>query len=367
MSTHRVRVGGQWVTRPRRIRRSGAWAGQDPPPSGRYRTQGTQILNPSGAVFVPRGFNVGGSTFANGGAWPDFAKDAAFASGMKAWGANAVRLIGYATDRYSWTVKSAGYQGFTGDAAADHLADELTTWWRAQGLIVMVECHDLTYRTAEPAWTSYKSQVIAFWGRYAQRWGHDSGVWFNICNEPNMDNHSEWLAFHDAACTAIRAHADNIIVVDAPGYAGDSGKKVDGTPMGWRAFSPDAGPALNAEHGNLVVGWHNYGHHNIFTTTVNVNAYVTAVHTAGLPLVAGEVGQPRNLANAGSGNGANEAAALTASCTVLPERGVGAFWWATNFNDDYALQQPTGSVNPFLPGTALSAGGAKFKACLTAY
>lgn len=66
-------------------------------------------------------------------------------------------------------------------------------------------------------------------------------------------------------------------------------------------------------------------------------------------------------------NGANEAAALTASCSVLPGRGVGAFWWATNFNDDYALQQQTGSVNPFLSATALSAGGAKFKEALAAY
>lgn len=341
--------------------------GETPPadePGGLYHTEGPDFINRSGAVFAPRGFNIGGGTFANGGAWPDLAFNTTFRAGPATWGANTVRIVTYATNRYPWAVRQdpTGYGGQTGQGAVDALADALTVFWRAGKYVVIIECHDLTYPGFTPEQTE---QVKAFWARYATRWGHDSAVWFNIANEPAMDDATEWRNFHDDALGRIRATAQNVAIVDAFGYAGDSGKDWQNNPLP-RAFSPENAPWLNTKHGNVAIGWHNYGQGGVFTNQTNVNAYLTACRNAGVAMVCGELGVPKVQGEAGSGNYQRELDALTATTAAAPERGLGLIWWTLNHVDSYDVQALDGNLDPFPPGTALSPGGTLFKAYMDA-
>ena len=323
-------------------------------------TRGTHILDGDGQPFIPRGFNVAGGSLANGGATPDLAFDVPFASGMAAWKANTVRITSYCTDRYSWAVrqKTGGYGGAAeGDASVDKLADDLVSFWRDRGFVVMLEVHDLTY----PGWTETQvAQTVAFWGRFAARWKHDDKVWMNTANEPSMS--TSWLPFQTACLTAIRTTGNpNIVVLDTFDWAGDTGSE----PR--RGFWPEYVPELATKYKNVVLSMHNYGRNGTYDTAAKLTNYVNAVKAANIPMLFGEIGVPTTQAAAGSGNYQRELDAFNATLTVAKAQDIGAFWWVLNHQDSYDLHTGGGNINPFETGVILTPAGAAFKNYLASY
>lgn len=359
-----------------------------------YRVSGTQILGPDGQPFIPRGINIGG-TLSSGGAYPDFSRDAQYATDFIARGGNTVRFATNASDRYAWGAYTAGYSttwGGTklyGTDGAVLYAKHHIDFWRARGVVVLVECHEFTSGGFTQAQTE---QCEAFWLRMANEYKNDTGVWFNLYNEPNVYSQTfdgplngnvstvrtRWAGLHARAAKLIRdAGAPNIIVCDTFGYAGDSGKQADGKPAP-RGFDPGAAPLLSSLYGGIVLSWHNYGHHDVLTTEAAIHSYIDAVHASGVPLIVGEVGYPvkrgwdmpefmwPTLRNA-----------FDMSLQSVPKKNVGILFWSSAFNDGFKMyipywDWPNGAsriINEFaaeLPeGRSLSGQGVRFMQYLT--
>ena len=329
-----------------------------------YRIVGREIRDSAGKVFIPRGVNVGGTTDANNGGWPDLTFDKAYGNGMVQWGCNTVRIVSYVSDRYSWSVRGRAVSGGgsveQADKAVDDHTDRMTRHYLDMGMVVITEAHDLT----SPNFNSDNvDSVIRFWRRYAERWKHDSRVWFNIANEPNMGTDA-WLAFHHRACATVRATgASNIIVLDALNYAGDIGKAWDGAAQPY-LYDPVIGLTFTMDYGNVLFSQHNYGGYAKYHTEPRVRAYIERMQSSNLPLIYGEVGYPTVPAHANTGSFDQERGAALSTYTAALDYGVGVLWWASNFNDSYKLvdrQQGMSAVNEFAEGVVLSEAGIAVK------
>ena len=364
-----------------------------------YRVSGNRILDPAGADFIPRGSNLGTNQYGNGGGWPYFALDSTYADDFKARGGNTVRLVMYASARRSWSPYVTGHGGNTGTAACVSAFSPFVDFWRGKGVVVIIECHDLT----DSGWTQAQAeQCEDFMAAMADAYRADTGVWLNPYNEPNVYTswdaqggragnvtrvRERWTKLTARMCKRIRdAGSKSIIVTDTFGYAGDSGKQSDGQPAP-RGFDPGAAPLLRDTYGGIVLSWHNYGHHNVLTNSVNIQAYITKVTgtdaglgQAGLPLLIGELGYPIKKGwDSVSTGGPWESMvkAVDYTYTVAPGNGIGILNWASNFKDGFSLYKPfwdaptSGQIiNEFaetLPGSySLSGQGAKHMAYLAA-
>lgn len=333
--------------------------------SGNFHTAGHKIYDPAGSEFIPRGVNVGGTIANNGNGWPDFTLDDSFAQGMKAWHCNTARIINYVTDKDGWSVKSnalnAGKTEAEANAEVDALADRMTRFYLERGMVVMIECHDMTQASAN----SILVQVEQFWSRFAARWKHEPRVWFNIANEPNLGTDT-WLRFTDRVCGVIRnSGARNIIVCDLMYFASDVSENFWGAtiPRGWEPGRMDY---LIGRWGNLVASSHNYGTGGTYVSQANILDQVNHYKQAGIPLLYGEVGYPVEGVAANSGDWQRERDAAHNTCTVAAQEGIGVFWWSTAFNDAYRLEGTAGNyqtaiTNPFRPGATLNDAGVMFK------
>ena len=340
------------------------------PGSGLFTTDGARILDPYGLEFVPRGVNVGGTVTNNGGGWPDFTLNNAFVQGMKSWHCNTARIMNYVTSKEAWSLKAtalaAGKTEAEANADVDALADQMTQYYLDRGLVVMVECHDMTQSSA----SSVLVQIEQFWARFADRWKNEPYVWFNIANEPNLGKDT-WLKFTDRVCGIIRnTGAKNIIVCDLMYFASDTTKDFWNTtiPRGWEPGRMDY---LIARWGNLVASSHNYGSSAVYITEANVRAQITAYKNADIPFIYGEVGYPVAGVGANSGSWVNERDAAHNTMTVAAQEDIGVFWWATAFNDAYRLEgtssnYTSGITNVFRDGAVLNPAGVAFKAYLAA-
>lgn len=332
---------------------------------GNFYTVGHRIYDPAGNEFVPRGVNVGGTIANNGNGWPDFTFNDAFVQGMKSWNCNTARIVIYVTDKSGWSTKSnalkAGKSEAEANAEVDALADRMTEFYLDRGMVVMMECHDMTQSSAG----TILVQVEQFWARYAARWKHEPRVWFNIANEPNLGTDT-WLRFTDRVCGVIRnAGAGNIIVCDLMYYASDVSKNFQGAtiPRGWEPGRMDY---LIERWGNLVASSHNYGTNGTYTSQANIRGQITYYKQAGIPLLYGEVGYPIEGVPANSYSWIWERDAAHNTCAVAAQEGIGVFWWATSFNDAYRLEgtdtnYKAGLTNVFREGAILNPAGVMFK------
>ena len=360
-----------------------------PGATGRYHVVGRTILDPEGYAFIPRGVNVGAGIENNGNGWPDLSENGPYIDGQKAFGCTAVRIVQYATSRQPWSVRgkaiAAGKTEAQANAEVDAVVDRLTRTYRNKGMVVIMECHDLTQDTGSyqsapgHAWRTreltangrkWMSEVVDFWRRYASRWKHDSGVWFNIANEPNLDE-EDWHTLHREACEAIRYganQADNIIVLDAMYYASDLTRDFWARPIP-RGFQSHMFPQYIAKYQNIVGSQHNYGSHSTYINQAAVSAYYDEYVSAEVPLMVGEVGFPVTGQAANSGSRQNERDGAYWSMEEAISRGIGVFWWASAFNDAYRLYDVAANNSPikneFDGVTELNEAGLMFKSYLT--
>lgn len=331
---------------------------------GNFYTVGDRIFDQEGVRFVPRGVNVGGTVANNGGGWPDHTLSNSFVQGMKQWHCNTARIAQYVSSKHSWSLRAkalaAGKTEAQADAEVDALADEMVQFYVDRGLVVILECHDMTQSSG----SDVLLQVERFWERFAPRWTHEPRVWINIANEPNIGADT-WLRFHDRICGVVRnAGAENMIVVDMLYYASDQTRNTNGDiiPQGWEPGRTDY---LIGRWGNVIASIHNYGSYGTFVTEANIAAHIAKYKTRNIPLIYGEVGYPIQGAVSVL-NWQWERDAAHSTCAVAAREDIGVFWWATAFNDAYRLEGTSsnwlsGLTNPFRPDAVLNEAGLMFK------
>lgn len=339
-----------------------------------YQVSGSKILGPDGQPFVARGINIGGYLANN---LPPASTDqiTRMVDVCVQWGINTVRLVQNGGRRYSWSVANQGYKGKTGPEAAAVAMSEYIDAFRARGIVCIPECHDFTTNlsTSQAGVTQalidqYWAETVDFWTRIATKYKTDSGVWYNLYNEPYVVG-QEWHDRHETAVQAIRAQSPaGIIVLDAPRWGQDLSITTAGTGDTRAAWEPTMAPDLSARYGGIVLAHHSYG--ALITSTATAEAYIDRVQGAGLPILFGEVGWHRVR---GAWNAALYDLAKASSNAVFDvaiKRGVGALWWASAFNDEFSLwyDPDTGTQAEIwdanttpLPWTE---GGAAFKAWL---
>ena len=321
----------------------------DPPPqpTGAFTTSGSQILDPQGNVFIPRGFNIGGI-----GAAASYSSQVLSDTVVKYWkaqGVNTLRITQNATamKSYGWAVTGT-WNGKTGhDGMVAYLTDIVNLWSNANGLVTMVEFHDFTDGINEAGIVN----AIAAWKKVAVAFKDNPRVWFNTCNEPAV-NGAAWTSLQDRLLAAIRGTgAQNVCILDAPISGNDIGIHSSfNTP---RSYQLAAGLK---HYGNIVLAQHNYGYNDVYTSQSPYVAYVNAVHGAGFPLIHGEVGATYNQ----SGYYAQNLAGMQMCLTYGKPLGVGSLFWANLFGDDFTMRVNKTDFLPTTAGVAYSQAGQIF-------
>lgn len=329
------------------------------PATGKFYTEGIHIVDPQGRKFVPRGFNVAGGKYNNGGAWPNMAENNDVANGMKTWHVNTIRLTSAVGRTAGWMLLAERLAaGDTLEVARSKVLAEwirMTDFWLGHGMVVMLEAHDLTYPANVTA--ENMEDVKQFWLAYAAHYKNNPNVWYNLANEPAM-NVATWKSWHADVATAIRATGDDsIIVIDGRMFASDLE-----APF---LRDDEMIPTLIRNHGNIIASMHNYGTGmRMWASEAQMRSYFSAAARAKIPQIIGEIGYSWNQ-NTNTGDWAGERMAAHSVCTVAPEFGIGVFWWVYAHADSYRIEDAVASnnvTNPFRAGTAhLNEAGLLFK------
>ncbi|WP_345561386.1 cellulase family glycosylhydrolase [Nonomuraea rosea] len=221
------------------------------------RVSGAKILESNGQEFVMRGTSHAHTWYAT--------QTKAFAD-IKSLKANTVRVV---LSGGRWTANTAA------DVA------NVVALCKQNKLICVLENHDTTgygeqsgaYTLDQAAnyWISVKSALV----------GQEDYVIVNIGNEPVGNNAVTpgWAAATTAAIQKLRTNGfEHAIMVDAPNWGQD-----------WQFGMRDNARAVfdSDPAKNTIFSIHMYG---VFDTAAEINAYMDAFKTAGLPLVVGEFG-----------------------------------------------------------------------------
>lgn len=295
-----------------------------PPSAGVFHTEGATIVDPQGKPFVALGANVGTAGFLDkAGHAEGHVNDAI------GWGWNTIRLTILATKATAGSyVDRFGYQ------ALYERIDAVVREYTGKGLVVMLEAHDNT-RDA-PDKQAMINELDEFWKAMAAKYRDNTRVWFNLVNEPEFIS-DEWVSFADRLATTIRSQgAQNIIVVDAPGWGQDIGPSFD--PNSRFAYEPSMFPALMSRFSNIVLAQHNYGAYELYTTAEKYSAYLDTLAAAGIPMVSGEFGYTYDGSSTAGGYKYNHLGGNVVF-DVNPGRGIGILWWHATNDDHYSLKQ----------------------------
>ena len=332
--------------------------------TGRFTIVGRDIVDPAGNKFYPIGANVSvrqggyehGYTFNWNGTATGHAADA------KAWGWNIVRANLICVPPGSPTVAEL-------NAGIDALIAEYT----ALGIVVMVDCHDVTGKNYGASAPQIQA-LYPFWDRLATKWKNNPYVWFNMFNEPQDDGSpaavANWLALQQSALARLRSIApNNVFVADIPGY-GQAVETFTGASSILR---------LGAGKCNVLYSWHAYGalgkdgtfgefadFANEAASRANHREALDYLHDHDIPVVIGELGDPLTLDEGTAGLPIWNRIGARAVIDEAPSRGIGMLWWhATGDSGNfltYSLmadrhQAPWSAATT---GAGLSDGGLRF-------
>lgn len=283
-----------------------------PRATGAFHVEGTRIIDPAGKEYVPMGANLGTHfTLDGGGPALGHSADAV------AWGWNTVRIMVSPT----WWDEQ-------------YLRD-LVAEYRKAGIVVMLDAHR-QWNPFDPNAATYAEQTRAFWEKIAPEYKDDSGVWFNLANEPGYIS-DDWFEFQDSLAATVRATgAKNILVVDPPGWGQDLGSYAPWFIGGKFSYSPTMAPTLAARYGNVVIGQHNYGAK--YNTPALFSGYVDAVRRNGLPVIASEFGYADDGVS-GAGSFELNKQGTQSVFAVAPAKKVGMLIWNGNVGDPMTLKQ----------------------------
>ncbi|MEU8361257.1 cellulase family glycosylhydrolase [Nonomuraea sp. NPDC048882] len=220
------------------------------------RVSGTRILEANGNAFVMRGVSHAHTWYTG--------QTGSFAD-IKALRANTVRVV---LSGGRWPANGAS------DVA------NVVSLCRQNRLICVLENHDTTgYGEQSGAYTL--DQAVDYWSSVKSALtGTEDFIVVNIGNEPiGNNNASSWTAATTSAIGRMRALGfQHLLMVDAPNWGQD-----------WQFTMRDNAQAVAAAdpQRNTVFSIHMYG---VFDTAAEINAYLNAFQSAGLPLVVGEFG-----------------------------------------------------------------------------
>ena len=324
--------------------------------SGVFSVSGDEIVAPNGSNFVPTGANVNGQGFV----WPDSIMNSSQTGCLEDSAGNCyISDWGWNTIRVNNCISSGGCPGYgINDNPAPYLANVIKVY-TAMHIVVIVSVHDFTggdpSNSGDAISGSDLTNLISFWTNMADTYKNNPYVWFNIVNEPTTASDSSSVWYNDVigSIQAIRnAGANNIIVLDGGNYGQDTilicpSSGTTGSPYNWSSSVTAAeDPTLESTYGNIVPSVHVYqywggGNNNPGPTgespqctqselNARLEAYVSYIHSLGLPLIMGETGdQPNPADDSGNTNGqyyGTVAAFDAANDTSLSPR-VGPLLW----------------------------------------
>jgi hypothetical protein len=308
-----------------------AMAGTNNAPSGLH-VAGNQLLDGANRPIVLRGVNRSGTEYAciQGWGFFDGPSDLASVQVIASWGANAVRIP---LNEGCWLNINGAPPAYSGAAYHNAIASYVATV-QAAGLVPILELHwsgagTTTATGMQPMLN--RDHSVAFWQQVAAAYRSNTGVVFDLHNEPypdgNRDTAAAWDCWKNGTTTsnasacpgsglsyqaagmqelvnAVRATgATNPIMLGGVQYSNALSR--------WLSYKPQD------PTGNLVAAWHVYNF-NICNSTACYDATAAPV-AAQAPLVAGEIGQN----DCGS-------AMLTTLMSWLDARGAGYLAWTWN-------------------------------------
>ncbi len=244
-----------------------------------YTAAGNKIVDPHGAVFVPRGVDRPSLEWSCTGQALDGAPGipaSDFATMRRTWNANTVRLP---LNEVSW-LSDSGAQVAPGHACPGYRQTLVDAVDQAQaaGLVVILDLHwsdgGDTKSTAIGQQCMADSDSLTFWQQVAQQFRNDSGVWFELYNEPHDIPWQVWRDGGMITCGGrtfeaagmqqmldrIRSTgANNIVLAGGDDWAYDlsgvSAWQLDGANVGYATHPYESVAGANAAGWQSSFGW----------------------------------------------------------------------------------------------------------------
>lgn len=308
-----------------------------------------RIVDPDGNDFVPVGANVSIEGVFDWGGTADGHSDVALA-----WGWNTVRLNVLVSDVLPWSrVSQFGPESFLEDV------DEFVREYTDAGIVVIIDSHDLFMVPGGELGVNapFYNQINQYWRDTAARYKNNPYVWFNLHNEPPVQN-EEWYEVNRRSAKVVRdTGARNPIVVDAQVWGQDLGAITPQFKGARYSYEPDMAPKIAEEFGNVILSQHNYGSFDIYTDAGEYGRYVDRVRATGLPLIVGEFGMRTDGVEESPLQTDHNRRAVHAVAEVHRAKQVGVLWWHANHTDGWSLFRDDTAFFVHRPGTNLSEGG----------
>ncbi len=254
------------------------------PEGGRFRVDGTTIIDPNGEAFVPLGVNMLG---------PDaFFHETGVTAGhaqvlRDAWKVNTVRLN-------MCLPEGCAYNDIHNELNDD--LDALIAEYTGAGIVVMLALHQI-----EPGGMPNDEQldrITTFWHDLALKYGQHDLVWFNLLNEPGRDRpvNRGWEGIHKHLLRTVReTGAENLVVIDGTIWGQESGETEAPIVADELSAVLTYGESVKGDDDAVAFSFHVYNGwgHPDFTDAERdrkMADYIDRVHERGLALLIGETG-----------------------------------------------------------------------------
>lgn len=285
------------------------------PYNGKFHISGKTILDPNGAVFLPKGINLGGPH-----------------EGGSADGQTTAGSWNYFTD---WRLNLARICNSPWGAGQDQNSDlnAIVNGFTSRNIVCMVDIHTVNGGNTGRYLDGTLQQVGDWWVAFAQQWKDNPYVWFNLYNEPGSDQNpvsSKWMTEAEYLIQRIRAVATNIIVCDGAMWGQDSG--YNPTVDQSRSAILTYGPTLTSRYPDLLFDFHVYDQWaGGYSSNAKVADFITRCQNANLAVIVGEV--------ADLDNGVSRRTQFDAIFDVCPGKGVGIIPWhgQSTGSGDYSM------------------------------
>jgi endoglucanase len=266
------------------------------PTIGGVRVVENRLVDASGQTIRLLGVNRAGTEYACVQGWGIFdgPTDAASVAAIRAWGANAVRVP---LNEGCWLGLDTVPEEFRGPIYRAAIREWVATL-RAAGLYVILDLHWVApagKRADRLRPMPDRDHAPAFWQQVAAEYGGDGAILFDLFNEPypdhNRDTEEAWRCWRDGGtCVGVEYQAAGMQeLVDAVRGTGATNVILLGGVQYANAFSRFRTYAPRDPANNLAASWHSYNFMR-WANEVSWDAQV-AIPTAGVPLIAAEIGQ----------------------------------------------------------------------------
>lgn len=265
---------------------------------------GQQLLDGANRPVVLHGVNRSGTEYAciQGWGFFDGPSDLASTQAIASWGANAVRIP---MNEDCWLNINGAPPAYSGAAYQNAISSYVSTV-QAAGLVPILELHwtgaGTTRATGQQPMLN-RDHSVAFWQQVAAAYKSNSGVIFDLHNEPypdgNRDSVAAWDCWKNGTTSANAAACPGsglnyqaagmqelVNVVRGTGATNPimlGGVQYSNALSQWLSYKPQD------PTGNLIASWHVYNF-NVCSSPACYDATAAPV-AASVPLITGEIGE----------------------------------------------------------------------------